>query len=427
MKKVKVEFTEKNLTGNAGLIHFGRFIKKLNLKKILHKHISISRAPNADYQVPDMVIMLIIGVLAGVKHMSHIAILRTDLVMRSLFGWENFPADSALGRIFRLFSHSSCNELSKAEDEIRRKVWKKKQFGRVTLDLDSSVRGVFGSQEGAEKGYNPKKKGQKSYHPLCCFIAETRECLHSWFRAGNTYSANGSAEFGKECFARLPKGVWKIFVRCDSAFFNGEFSDFLEDRGALYLVKAKMKGLNALLLEQKWRKARNRPGFDVTEFEYQCAEWKKPRHFIAVRQLIEIETDGDPEYEYRYFCYVTNDKTLTPWKGHKKYGKRATSENWIEWCKNQMAAGSILTQVFWANSAIFQTCILAYNLMVWMMLLTQGRRINEEPCTIRFRLIRVPAVFLTGRRELRLRLSKNFFYKNRWLKIEASIQASVFT
>ncbi len=92
-----------------------------------------------------------------------------------------------------------------------------------------------------------------------------------------------------------------------------------------------------------------------------------------------------------------------------------------------MAAGSILTQVFWANSAIFQTCILAYNLMVWMMLLTQGRRINEEPCTIRFRLIRVPAVFLTGRRELRLRLSKNFFYKNRWLKIEDSIQASVFT
>jgi len=43
------------------------------------------------------------------------------------------------------------------------------------------------------------------------------------------------------------------------------------------------------------------------------------------------------------------------------------SENWIEWCKNHMASGSILTQDFWANSAIFQTCIMAYNLMVWMM------------------------------------------------------------
>ena len=51
---------------------------------------------------------------------------------------------------------------------------------------------------------------------------------------------------------------------------------------------------------------------------------------------------------------------LSPWASHKYYVKRATSENWIEWCKNQMASGSILTQQFWANSAIFQTCILAY-------------------------------------------------------------------
>ena len=37
--------------------------------------------------------------------------------------------------------------------------------------------------EGAEKGYNPKKPGQRGYHSLLCFIAETRECLHYWFRA----------------------------------------------------------------------------------------------------------------------------------------------------------------------------------------------------------------------------------------------------
>ncbi|OQX14614.1 MAG: hypothetical protein BWK80_41700 [Desulfobacteraceae bacterium IS3] len=47
MKPVKIEFTEKNLTGNAGLVHFGRFIQKLNLKEILMKQISIPRAPNA--------------------------------------------------------------------------------------------------------------------------------------------------------------------------------------------------------------------------------------------------------------------------------------------------------------------------------------------------------------------------------------------
>lgn len=49
----------------------------------------------------------------------------------------------------------------------------------VTLDFDSTVIGVHGSQEGAAKGFNPNSIGQNSYHPLLCFIAENKECLHS--------------------------------------------------------------------------------------------------------------------------------------------------------------------------------------------------------------------------------------------------------
>lgn len=427
MKAIKVEFTEKNLTGNAGLVHFGRFIDKLNLHERLNSHLSITRSSNADYQAADVVVILVLGVLAGVKHMSHMAILGMDSAIRTIFGWKIFPVASTFSRIFKLFTHKHCKELSEVEDEIRRLVWKKKWFGRITIDLDSSVRGVFGTQEGAEKGYNPNKKGQRSYHPLFAFIAETCECLHNWFRPGNTYSANGVVEFMKECYARLPKGVWKVFVRGDSAFFIGALLDFLESKGAEYLIKVKMKGLEILLSGKKWRKVRNMPGFEVTEFFYQCSDWLRPRRFVAVRVLVEVKTDGllFPEYVYEYFCYVTN-ANLTPWKAHKKYGKRATSENWIEWCKNQMAAGSILTQDFWANSAIFQTCILAYNLMIWMMQQTQKHKMNEEPNTIRFRLIHVPARLLTGSRRLLLKLSESWYFKGKWLKIELALDRLSF-
>jgi len=310
MKKITVEFTEKNLTGNAGLVHFGRFIEKLGLRGILSSHLTITRAANADYQACDAVIMLIFGVLAGVKHISHMALLKADNVLRTVFDWDKFPAASTFGRLFRLFSHKNCNELSEAEDKVRRKIWKKGWFRRITVDFDSSVKMVFGSQEGAEKGYNPLKKGQKSYHPVFCFIAETCECLHNWFRPGNTYSANGIVEFCKECFARIPKGVWKVFVRADSAFFNGEFLDFLESKGALYLIKVKMKGLEELLSLKKWQKVRNMPGFESTEFEYKCAGWSKPRRFAAVRELIEVITEGllFPKYEYQYFCYVLRNR-----------------------------------------------------------------------------------------------------------------------
>ena len=166
-------------------------------------------------------------------------------------GWKKFPEDKTFGILFKLFNQKHCSELMEAETQARNKVWSKKWFGRVTLDMDSTVIGVNGSQQGAEKGFNPKKRGQKSYHPLLCYIAETRECLHNWFRSGSAYSGNGAADFMKECFERLPKRVWKVFVRADSGFYSGELLDVLENRNCQYLIKVKMKNLLNLLINHK--------------------------------------------------------------------------------------------------------------------------------------------------------------------------------
>ena len=427
MRRFTVEFTAKNLTGNAGLVNFGRFVDKLGLRQMLEQHITIKRGANAKHSISDGIIMLIMSVLSGAKHMNHLAIIRKDTVIRTLFAWKGFPDNRTFGRLFRLFNHAHCNELSEVEHKARKKVWSKKWFGRITLDMDSTVKEVYGSQEGTEKGYNPKKNGQKSYHPLLCFIAETRECLNSWFRTGSAYSANGAVEFMKECFNRLPKRVWKVFVRGDNSFFDGKLLDFLEEKESQYLIKVKMINLPSLLMQQSWRKAKNKPDTETTEFEHKCHGWKRARRFVAIRVLLKNETKNTlfPIPQYEFFCYVTN-LGLTPWKAHKCYGKRSTSENWIEWCKNQMASGSILTHDFWANSAIFQSCILAYNLLVWMMWLNAEKGFREEPDTIRFWLIHVPARLIYSGHQWFLKLEKNYVFKEHWQDIESSISALSF-
>jgi len=422
MRKYHVQFTEKNLTANAGLVHLGQFAKKLDLHKMLEQDISIVRGPTAQVSVADAIIMLAMGVVAGAKHMSHLALLRTDAVIRALFRWDSFPDDTTFGRLFKLFRPVHCHELSEVEAKARTKVWSTKWFGRITLDLDSTVKGVYGSQQGAEKGFNTTKKGQKSYHPLLCFIAETRECLHNWFRSGSAYTGNGAREFMKECFSRIPKRAWTILVRADSGFFSGDLLDLLEEKASQYLIKVKMKNLATLLMEQSWRKAKNKPGVETTEFMHQCHGWTRARRFVAVRILVDTETKGRlfPLPHYEFVCYVTN-LSCTPWEVHQCYRKRATSENWIEWCKNQMASGSILTQDFWANSALFQTSILAYNLLVWMMWLNDEKGFREEPDTIRAWLIHVPARLLHGSRQWVLKLSKTYLFKEQWQSIEYSI------
>jgi hypothetical protein len=424
VKPFRVEFSDNKLTGNAGLVHLGRFAKKLGLQEILERHLSISRGQTSIYNSSTSILMLMMGALIGVKHLSQLSILKGDSVIRKLFGWVSFPHSSTLGRIFKLFKHVHCQELSEAENEARRKVWSKKWYGRLVLDLDSSVRGVFGSQEGAAKGFNPHKKGQKSYHPLFCYIFQNRECLHSWFRAGDAYSGNGAAEFIKECYSRIPKRVWKIIWRGDCAFFDGKSMDVIEERQGQYLFKVSFKGLTKLLMAQTWHPLRRRPGWEMAEFEYRCQKWKKARRFVAVRWLVQENAKGllFPQPQYEFFCYVTN-LDLTPWEAHKFYGKRATCENWIEWCKNQMASGTFLTQDFWANSAMFQTCILAYNLLVWMMWLTNKKGFCEEPNTIRIWLIKTPARLIKSGRQLILKLPKDYFFKEQWEQLESSLMA----
>ena len=87
MKKFSVKFSAKNLTGNAGLVHLGKFSEKLQLSKTLKKVISIKRGHTADYEVANVIMMLMMGALAGIKHISHLAILRHDSVIRKLFNW----------------------------------------------------------------------------------------------------------------------------------------------------------------------------------------------------------------------------------------------------------------------------------------------------------------------------------------------------
>lgn len=421
MKEVSIEMSGKNVTGNAGLVPVGKFAQKLGLMALFEKHISITRGANAMYSVADALCITLLSVVAGGSHLSHVSLLRKDGLLRTIFEWARFPVNTTLGRIFRLFSPKHCTELAEVEQQARRPVWGRKWFQRLTLEFDSSVKGVFGHQAGAEKGFNPKKNGQRSYHPLLCFVAETRECLHNWFRCGNAYSANGSAEFMRECLARLPKRFGRLFGRGDSAFFDGKLLDVLEEHHMLYAIKAAFKGMHSLLATQSWQPLKNRPGWEACAFIYPCGGWSHARRFVAVRHpretVVNLGLFTWTCVEYDYFCYVTT-LDWQPWNIHRYYGQRGASENWIQWCKGQMGAASMLTQDFWANSALFPVCILAYNLLVWLLWLTMRQKLREEPDTVRGWLIRVPAKLVKHAGQLVLKVSAAGHTSQRWQALE---------
>ena len=73
--------------------------------------------------------------------------------------------------------------------------------GGFSLDLDSTVFQRAGRQQGAAKGYNPRRPGRNSHHPLLAVLAEAPFVLLGWLRSGNTGAAKGAAAFLSEALA----------------------------------------------------------------------------------------------------------------------------------------------------------------------------------------------------------------------------------
>ena len=87
----------------------------------------------------------------------------------------------------------------------------------VRLDLDSPIFGREGKQEGARKGYNPKRKGRRPSHaPLVAVLAVVQFMLHGWSRSGNCSSARGVVAFLTEALALAPAALKIVCVRADS-------------------------------------------------------------------------------------------------------------------------------------------------------------------------------------------------------------------
>jgi len=419
--KIIPEFTDAQLTNYGGLIPFADFLlEKLPFRQALAEHLDLGMGPNCSYQDWQVFALIVFGYLCGYKRIQHFEQLSRDTTVQRLLGLEGPIDENTLAYRLKRAGYKQSVEFSRVSRDLTERVGgasspKQPKTGRCWYDFDSSVKGVFGNQQGAAKGFNPTRKGQKSYHPLLAFDAATKEVLHSWWRTGKAYSGNGAAEFVNETIPRLAETDGQQVFRADSGFFGDRFLSAIEQAGYDYLVKVKLKNLRALLGRQDWHAIPEQPDTAYCEFTHQCAGWEQPRRFCAVRIVEEVTTEGRlfPEYSYYYACYVTTLEEA-PLELHRCYGARGECENWIEAVKNQLGAGTTLVEQFWANALLWQLGVLAYNLSVWLRLLTDQKAWRQEPRTFREWFIRCAGKLVYHARRWSLNMQSQYYWRARW-------------
>ena len=424
-RKVRIVSTARGLTAQAGMVPVVGFMNKQQFYKQLVNTLTLQRSDNATWHLEDAVYLTTGGIIAGADALSSIKTVWSDAVLREIDGWENIPDDTTLARIFKECGETDVADLQKMNHQFRNQIWKKlehlhkgslKRRKSCWIDIDSTVKSAYGNQEGAVKGFNAKKKGAVSYHPLLAFCAHTKEIVQGVLRPGNVYTANGVVEFVEQVQANFSGK--RIILRGDSGFFYGKLLDLLDSNKDGYLIKVKLKNLDELLVKQNWRSVRNQPGFEQCRFEYACKDWNRARSFVAIRKEKPREKSDQLAFyepvEYETFCYVQSED-FNPWKAHKTYGKRATCETWIEESKNQMALAHIKTASFFANAVIFQCAVLAYNVGRWMAALSHNKRLMRwEAKTIRCFVIRIAGRLIKGSRQLALKTPSSLLFENQW-------------
>lgn len=384
------EFSDKSVTPWGGMLQMQRLIEKTGISEKLSEIGLPESRSNNRIDAISIVEAFWVSVWIGAFRFSHTAVVRVDETLKKIFGWKRVASGVTFSRFFHKFT---WQENIRIFTSINQWFFNQIQFDNYTLDVDSSVITRYGEQQGSHKGYNPKKKGRASHHPLFAFVSDLRMVANCWLRSGDTSSAAGCLDFLQETFEILSGKAIGLF-RADSGFCSEKIFSFLEYRKIPYVIAGRMHAI----LQQKIRELRTwnvvDKGIWVSEFPYRAKGWTMERRVVVIKQSVELRPkasgkkiklfNDDIYYEnYRFHCFIT-DQRLPALQIWEQYKQRGDAENRIQELKADFGAEGFCMDSFYATEAAMRMVMVAYNLMSLYRIFSQQTIVHQRLATLRF-------------------------------------------
>ncbi len=410
----KIDFSVRNLTSNAGLFLLLESAKTNGIFELIDTDLVFDNGSTNKIKMNHIKTMLC-GHFIGIEKLERLKLLQGDPLVNEFDISVKEP--ETVSRFLGNFSYKTTQMFKNINFKVFKKLLSKHKLTSITIDIDSSVINVEGHQEGAAQGYNPKNLGNLCYNIQFAFCDELKAYITGFVRSGNTYTANGAAEMIKEIVAKIKTDDLEILFRMDSGYFDEDIIATIELLGCKYLIKGKeYPTLVSQVTDPSILFVKGVEGRETAELVTKLNTWDKDRRFVASRVLKPEKEraqlsflDGD---EYEYFFFVTNTE-LPSEKVVISYEKRGNAENYIKEAKYDMAVGHLLLKSFWANEAVFQMMMLAYNF--FLLFKFDSLHISEYKQQIK--IFRLKYVFLAAKiirtaRYVVMKLSAKYPYQD---------------
>ena len=368
----KLRFEDQKLTSFSGLVLFQALFARLDLRSRLRqcfRHLKIE----SPYGYGSLMLGLVVHLLLGYRHLRDLHYYHDDPIVQRLLGLRRLPDVATLSRMLKNLDEKVIQRLRRLLRELVLQrlagLWPR----RITLDFDGSTLGTARHAEGTAVGFNPKKKGQRSYYPLFATIAQTGQVLDFLHRPGNVHDSNGAGQFILECLERIRAALpgITIEVRMDSAFFSDKIVRLLHNAGVEFTISVPFRSFAELKGRLEARRRWWPLNADHTYFEmrWKPKSWPRRFRFLAIRSRVKIQRKGPVQldlfepYAYGYdFKVVVTNKTLTARKIVAFHNGRGAQEGVFAELKSEGQMDYVPVRTLWGNQAYLLAAIFAHNL-----------------------------------------------------------------
>ncbi len=348
------------VTSLGQLPFFIQFLKDAQLYEPWVKECPVKYESNNASRKEDILGTLFLSILAGHRRYAHITSIRNDGINPALLKMKKVVSEDTARRAF---VGSESDESLKWMRKHLKRSYEPLLYEPWVLDIDSTVKPLYGHQEGAKVGYNPKKMGRPSHVYHNYFSGTLRLVLDVEVESGDRMAASFAQPGLWKFLNSLPKKSRPWLVRGDCAFGTQTMMEEAEQMKLQFLFKLKKTSKTKQLIRKVssyrgWVKAQG--GWQAIEDQLQLMGWNQPRRVVILRrklngdiavqrmkeggkqvEMVFIEPFGEQEF-YEYAVLVTNLEEAVE-SIAQLYRDRGDSENNFDEMKNQWGWGGYTT------------------------------------------------------------------------------------
>lgn len=369
----ELRFENEQLTLFSGLTILRRLFDRMDVPHRLQQ-VFRSRG-RGSYRFWKLFLLLIVYRILGFRRFRDAQVHRGDPLLKDVVGLSKIPDVSTLSRRLHAVDEEQVRRAHAGNRQLVLDGLAEHRIGRFTLDFDGSVLSTRRRAQGSAVGFNRKRKGERSYYPLLCTVAQSGQVFDFLHRPGNVHDSQGAEAFMRDCIDAFRRAFPKarLEVRGDSAFFNERLVQAQSERGTEFTFSVpfeRFAHLKSLVEDiEDWKRVD--AATDASELDWKPACWtheairlvavrtRQPRQRKGPLQL-DLFVPVDSEYQYRV---IATNKTTRPGQVLECHHGRGSQEGVIGELKSAMHLDYVPCQKQAANEMVSLSSVYAHNLL----------------------------------------------------------------